>query len=262
MPQGEGAVPPSAQAVLLEGTKLLLEMGYCYSETAASFLRRLTDDEVERLAAAHDQGLLPLEACNSFIPGELSILDPSKRQELHDYVEKILFRASRLGIGIMVFGSGAARQIPEGMSREKGIAGIHEFLKMCNECGEQYGVTIAVEPLNRSECNVLNTVAEGAEMVRTLNLPRVRLLADAYHMYREQEKLSVLPKVADILVHVHVAEPPERVFPGRNGGEYLKQFAAVLKETGYDGRVSVECGYQDFKKEASSGCVFLKEVFA
>lgn len=68
------------------------------------------------------------------------------------------------------------------MSRGDGIAGIHDFLRMCNAYGEQYGVTIAIEPLNRRECNVLNTVAEGAEMVHALQLSKVRLLADAFHM--------------------------------------------------------------------------------
>ncbi|MGI5894822.1 MAG: sugar phosphate isomerase/epimerase family protein [Candidatus Merdivicinus sp.] len=262
MPQGEGQVPPSAEKVMREGTQTVLEAGYRYSETGAGFLGRLTEEEVSRLEEAHAQGKLPLEVCNSFIPGDLPILDPSKQQDLCVYVEKILSRASRLGIGIMVFGSGAARRIPDGMSREEGIAGIHKFLRMCNEYGEKYGVTIAIEPLNSSECNVLNTVAEGAKMVHTLNLPRVRLLADAFHMYCEKEDLSILKKEAEILVHIHVAEPPARVYPGRDGGEYLKQFAAALKDAGYDGRVSVECGYQDFEREIEPARVFLEEAFA
>lgn len=261
MPQGEGGFPASVDEVLLEGTKTVQTAGYDYSEISAGFLARLTDQQVERLAEASIQGKLQLETCNSFIPADLPICDQSRQEDLYRYVDKILYRASLFGIKIMVFGSGAARMIPREMNREEGITLIHTFLQKCNEYAEKYGITIAIEPLNASECNILNTVAEGAEMVRFLNLPRIRLLADAFHMYCEKEDFSVLTQQADILVHIHVAEPPERVYPGRDGGEYLKMFAAELIRSGYDERVSVECGYKDFVQDIASARTFLEEVF-
>ena len=262
MPQGEGQVPPSAERILLEGSKIVVDAGYHFSETSAGFLNQLSEEELSRLAEMRKAGGFPLEACNSFIPGDLPILAQGKREELRRYVERVLSRASRLGIRTMVFGSGAARRVPDGMSREEGAAGIRDFLRMCSEYGERYGVTIVIEPLNKRESNILNTVAEGAEMVRALSLPGVGLLADAYHMYLEEEDLSVLEKERDILTHIHVAEPPARVCPGRDGGGYLKRFAQALRKAGYCGRVSVECGYGDFQSEIKSARAFLEEVFA
>ncbi|MFQ9802211.1 MAG: sugar phosphate isomerase/epimerase family protein [Clostridia bacterium] len=174
--------------------QIIAEAGYSYSEICAGLLCELSEEEVARLAQAHGAGKLPLEVCNSFIPGDLPILEPGKQEALRRYTETVIARASRLGIDTIVFGSGKARRIPEGMSREEGIAGIHNFLRMCNAFGEQYDVTIAIEPLNRRECNVLNTVAEGAEMVHALQLSKVRLLADAFHMYCEAEDFSVLQR--------------------------------------------------------------------
>ncbi len=262
MPQGEGQVPPSVERMLLAGSKVVVEAGYHFSETSAGFLNQLSEEELSHLAEARKADGFPLEACNSFIPGSLPILDREKRDELRKYVERVLSRASRLGIETMVFGSGTARRIPDGMNREEGVAGIQDFLRMCSEYGERYGVTIVIEPLNKRESNVLNTVAEGAEMVRALNLSGVRLLADAYHMYLEEEDLSILEKERDILTHIHVAEPPARVYPGRDGGEYLTRFARALRKAGYCGRVSVECGYGDFQSEIRSARTFLEEVFA
>ena len=262
MPQGEEQIPASTESVLLEGTQIIAEAGYSYSEICAGLLCELSEEEVARLAQAHGAGKLPLEVCNSFIPGDLPILEPGKQEALRRYTETVIARASRLGIDTIVFGSGKARRIPEGMSREEGIAGIHNFLRMCNAFGEQYDVTIAIEPLNRRECNVLNTVAEGAEMVHALQLSKVRLLADAFHMYCEAEDFSVLQREREILVHIHVAEPPDRVYPGRDGGEYLMGFAQALQSSGYCGRVSVECGFTDFNSEIMSARAFLEEAFS
>ena len=260
MPQGEAEIPPSTESVLLEGAQIIVEAGYSYSEVSAGFLNQLTEEEVVSLARAHRDGKLPLEVCNCLIPGEFSIFDDEKKGGLQRYIEKILRRAARIGIDTVVFGSGAARRIPHGMNRAEGVSCIREFLRTCNSYCERYGITLAIEPLNKQECNVLNTVAEGAEMVRSLQLPKIRLLADAYHMYCEEEDLSILKKEQDLLVHIHVSEQPGRGYPGRDGGGYLTRFARALR--GYCGRVSIECSFSDFQAEIHPACTFLKGAFS
>ena len=47
---------------------------------------------------------------------------------------------------------------------------------------QSYGIVVCVEPLNRAESNFINTLQEGAEIVRRVNHPHIRLLADLYHM--------------------------------------------------------------------------------
>jgi hydroxypyruvate isomerase len=51
-------------------------------------------------------------------------------------------------------------------------------------------------------------------------------------MYRAGEPSEEVKKYADMLCHIHVAEPPERVFPGKNGGDYLRDFAYMLNSAG------------------------------
>lgn len=80
MPQGEEQIPASTESVLLEGTQIIAEAGYSYSEICAGLLCELSEEEVARLAQAHGAGKLPLEVCNSFIPGDLPILEPGKQR--------------------------------------------------------------------------------------------------------------------------------------------------------------------------------------
>ena len=261
MPEGDSGVPLSAEEVLTEGTKIVVDAGYDYSETGAGLIYQLSEEAVERLSEKASSGKLPLKACNSFIPGTFSITDKSCFKALEEYVDTVLRRSAKIGIETMVFGSGAARRIPDGMDRLTGRERIDDFLKMCSEYAEKYGIVIAIEPLNRRECNILNTVAEGAETAYRLNLSKIKLLADSFHMYCESEDLSILKDTAKILTHIHIAEPPERVYPGKSGGQYLTEFAKVLKESGYSGRVSIECGYSDFKADISAAKKFISEVF-
>ena len=116
---------------------------------------------------------------------------------------------SLLGVKIVVFGNGAVRRLPE-QNVTAEIRAIEDFLRMCNEKGGKYGVIVVLEPLNKKETNVFNTVSEGASLVRKLNLQNVRLLADSYHTFCENEPLLALEENGDILRHIHVAEVPDR----------------------------------------------------
>ena len=66
--------------------------------------------------------------------------------------------------------------------------------------------------------------------------------------------------VEDVLVHVHVSEP-DRSYPGKTGGEYLKQFALALGRTSYRGRVSVECTFADFPTDSGEAYKFVAQTF-
>ena len=62
-----------------------------------------------------------------------------------------------------------------------------DLLRQFAPLAEEQGVMIVVEPLNRGECNLINTVREGAEAVRRANHPAVKLLVDLFHMLRNGE---------------------------------------------------------------------------
>ena len=61
-------------------------------------------------------------------------------------------------------------------------------------CGRLEGTrtTLAIEPLNRKESNIINSVAEGVRFARQVNRPEIRVLADFYHIDEEREPLDTL----------------------------------------------------------------------
>jgi len=116
---------------------------------------------------------------------------------------------------------------------------------------QRHGVTMVVEPLNRSECNVLNTVAEAAAFVREVAHPSVRLLVDAFHWRRENETASAIVEAGDLIRHVHIATAKNRLAPGLEPQDFGPFFGA-LRQIGYDGRVSVEARFNNLAEEATT----------
>ena len=239
----------------------LAAMGFSYGEIAAAPLAAMTNEEFAALRREQQVGGLPIQAANCFLPGELSLFAPDQKEKLRGHVERVLHRAADLGIDTVVFGSEGARRIPKDTPREVGEDVIADFLTLCSRFCAQTGVTLVIEPLNKTECNVLNTVEEAARLARRLNLPQIRVLADAYHVFCEQEDFSVLSREREWLAHIHVAEPPGRMVPGADGGAYLACFGKALREAGYDGRVSIECRWEHFEAEMEQGLHFLKKSF-
>ncbi|GAB4069715.1 sugar phosphate isomerase/epimerase [Angustibacter speluncae] len=101
------------------------------------------------------------------------------------------------------------------------------------------GVTIAVEPLNRYETSVLNTVAQALEALGPLLGPGCGLLLDTYHQNIEER--SVPEAVA--LAGSHVAGVQVCANDrGAPGADHL-DWPAILRAldvTGYDGPLCIE----------------------
>jgi sugar phosphate isomerase/epimerase len=102
-----------------------------------------------------------------------------------------------------------------------------------------HGVTVVLEPLNKGETNFFNSVAEGIGLVDAIAHPNIQLLADIYHMLREDEGPESILKAGARLRHCHIAEKESRTSPGTKGDDFRPYFKA-LKAIGYQGGVSVE----------------------
>ena len=66
---------------------------------------------------------------------------------------------------------------------------------MSVEIAASHGVLIVAEPLNRGECNIINTVAEAMEYVQAVNHPNFNCLVDSYHLWLESAAKSEQPRV-------------------------------------------------------------------
>ena len=166
-------------------------------------------------------------------------------------------RAAQAGIQRIVFGSGAARHIPEGCASERAREQFTTLLSDLVPLARRNHLQVVLEPLNPGECNFITKVRAAAEIVRAVADPAIRLLADLYHMARAGETPADLAAVTDLLAHVHLAEHAERTAPGVAGDDF-RPFLAVLRRAGYDQRMSLECGRFDLLTELELGLATIR----
>jgi sugar phosphate isomerase/epimerase len=237
------------------------EAGYDYIEVSAQEVSGLSDTDFEALVARVKASPVPVRAANVFLPGSLKLTGPqvdAARQAQE--VDRVLTRLSALGVRTIVFGSGKAREIPEGFSREEAFRQLVAFGQLAAEAAARKGIVIALEPLRRQETNVINTAAEGLELVEAVDRPAFQLLVDFYHLTVEGEDPAVLVRAGRRLRHVHVANPTGRVFPREGTEAAYAPFFARLREIGYTGGVSVEAGTKDLAGDAKASLALLRKL--
>lgn len=187
---------------------------------------------------------LPVRACNSFLPGSLRSTGKDANHEgVLPYAETAFRRGQQAGIEVIVFGSSGSRRLHDDFPKSKAEQQFVSLLKKMGPLAEPYGITVAVEPLRRQECNFINTVIEGAQIVEQVNHPNIRLLFDIYHMLQNGEDPNDLKQVGHLLAHGHMAEKEKRTAPGSAGDDF-RPFFAVLKQIGYNGCISIEGKWQ------------------
>ncbi|HBB91308.1 MAG TPA: sugar phosphate isomerase/epimerase [Bacteroidales bacterium] len=231
----------------LSNAALLKQCGFRYLEGSVGrdLMPGKPDEEFLKKMAEFDTCKLPVIACNGFLPGTLKVTGP---EAMHDtvlsYAEVAFRRAEQAGIRIIVFGSSGARSIPEGFDRAEARNQFVSLLKRMGPIARKYQVTIAIESLQKSECNFINTVAEATSIAREVNDKNIRVLADIFHMLRENEGPSSILDAGDLLVHCHIAELRSRTAPGMDGDDFRPYFVA-LKKIRYHGGISIEGSWKN-----------------
>jgi sugar phosphate isomerase/epimerase len=230
-------------------------------ENIQSLLAGLTPDDQWKAPAP---AALPIVAACVLVPGSLKITGPeADLKKLQPYMLNVVKRAKICGITKLVFGSGAARNIPAGFDHEKASNQIIEFARMAAELAAKQGVTIVLEPLNKGETNVVNSVAEAMRYVKAVDHPAFQCLVDSYHFWLEDEPLENLRRAMPWIKHVHVADKDGRVAPGLSGKADYRPFFRVLKQGGYEGTVSFEGhAMPDFDVTAPKVLEFVKKQWA
>lgn len=240
---------------------IMKQNGYSYIEEGVGKFLMPGKDEVEfkNILEGLADFPLPVKACNNFIPGNLKSVGPeSVHKDILEYVETAFRRAEMVGVEIIVFGSGGSRSIPEGFSREEALK---QFVNLCKNMApiaEKYNVLVVLEPLNKRECNFINSVAEGGEIVQEVNHPNFQLLADIYHMKMDDEDPENIVKYGQFIKHIHIAEKMDRAVPGTNNEDFGPYFSA-LKKINYQGMISIEARWEDMETQAPLGIKTIKQ---
>ena len=239
----------------------LYSVGYRYVEEGVSRSfspREVTEEQFKEKLAAFKKAKLKIHAANVFVPSQVRLNGPELSEPVVlGYVDTVMRRAKAAGLRVIVLGSSGARNIPDGYDREKAKAEFVDIVRKMAGVAKKYGIVIAMENLNKSECNFVNSLAEGLEIAKEVDHPNFRLTADIYHMLRENDPPDAIRAAGKYLVHGHIAENKDRARPGKNGEDFRPYFQA-LKDIGFKGVVTMECRWTDIRQEAAEALVYLQ----
>ena len=122
---------------------------------------------------------------------------------------------------------------------ERGVQNSAEVLFRIAEKAKLEDIAIGLEVVNRYETNLLNTGAEGVEMVKRIGSDNVYVHLDTYHMHIEESGLSnAIRACGDHLGYFHVGES-HRGYLGSGNIDFQDIFRA-LAEISYTGPITFE----------------------
>ena len=234
--------------------------GFDYIEPPVSAAAAWSEEEFEQYLELAKNAPIPVPSFNVLFPGEIALLAPdADEQRIAQYLRGAFARVRKFGGKKVVFGSGKSRKRPESLPYDAAFRRLIAITRLMGDIADQYGITLTVEPLNRGETNMINSVGEGACLAAAVNHPRVKLLADYYHITEEHEPPEDLTRVGGI-AHCHIATAEGRRAP-REAEEGFKTLFAAMKRTGYDGLISVEGKADDLATEGPVCVQLLKKLW-
>lgn len=244
---------PLKTEVDYELIKMIKEAGFDFVEMRAMLVSSLSDEEFEKLYNTLKELKLDCDCCCALFPKTIRVTGKTVNfDEIKAYIEKTFTRCKKLGAKKIVFGSAPARALDEETDLETGYEQICEVInKAIVPACEKHDMMVVMEPLRADACNFINTLSDGARVVKTVNSSSIMLLADTIHMMSNNDNYEDVLKYKDILKHIHIAEL-ERIMPEDGYSDYITRVLENLNIIGYDGTISFESkngnGLESMKK--------------
>jgi D-psicose/D-tagatose/L-ribulose 3-epimerase len=193
-------------------------------------------------AALAETGLTPY-VVGAMVPGrDLVATDAETVEATRDYLRACIDLASDAGAGAVCGPFYAAtgrvwRMDPE--TRAAAYTQLREGLGPLVEYAAARGVVLGIEPLNRYETSLINTVDQALEALDGLLGPHLGLALDTYHLnIEERSSADAVRRAAEHLVHVQVCGS-DRGAPGGDQTDW-PAFLDALDEVGYTGPLDIE----------------------
>ncbi|MRG44694.1 TIM barrel protein [Chitinophaga sp. SYP-B3965] len=136
--------------------------------------------------------------------------------------------------------------------REWCINGLKESVKVAAD----HGVVIGLEPLNRFETDMINTVDQALELVKEVDSPHLQILLDTFHANIEEKNIpAAIRKIGKaLLCHIQGNES-DRGTPGTGHLDWpgIKE---ALVEIGYEGAIVLETFGAPSAALAKAACIW------
>lgn len=163
-------------------------------------------------------------------------------QATQQYLIHCVSVASRLGARIVAgpfyAATGRVWRMTPGERRQT-VGDLRRNLAPVVDAAAKSGVTIAIEPLNRYETSLINTVEQAMDALDPLLGEGLGLAIDSYHLNIEEKSIPAAIRTAgDVLAHVQVCGNDR----GAVGDDHIDwpRFLDALDDVGYTGPLNLE----------------------
>lgn len=222
---------------LAENMAKIKRLGYDGVELAVRDANLLQLDELDSLLKQNSLPVPAIGTGQAFGEDGLSFTNPDEniRQQAIDRVKSHVELAGHLD-AVVIIGLIRGQNVKEvGIERaENWFSGA---LLACNYENPQ--VKIAIEPINRYETDLINTVKAGLRFLDKLKLDNVGLLLDTFHMNIEDPSIIESIRMAgERVFHFHIADS-NRWYPGAGHIDF-RHIIDTLCKIKYQGFMSAE----------------------
>jgi D-psicose/D-tagatose/L-ribulose 3-epimerase len=173
---------------------------------------------------------------------DLAVQDAEAVASTQGYLRHCVDFAATLGSGVVagpMYAAVGRVWRMEADERTLTVERVANGLRPVAEHAGERGVKLAIEPLNRYETSLLNTVDQGLGLLDALDHPSAGLLLDTFHMNIEEKDPAAAARAAgDRIAHVHACGT-DRGAPGADSFDW-PPFVSALDEAGYDGPMCIE----------------------
>ena len=233
---------PFFPTALVEKLAFVKELGFEAYEIDGSVLVKQFAEVKE---AMEKTGLSVSSVCGGY-RGWIGDFNTEKRLQAVLDITKILECAGEIGAtGIVVpaaWGMFSLRLPPmtPPRSHEDDEVALLDSLSMLNAVAARTNTTVFLEPLNRYEDHMINTVEYAQSLIVKGGFKHVKITADFFHMNIEEKNIgNTIREFQDYIGHIHIADS-HRYQPGDGHMDFTDGFAALL-EIGYTGYMAFEC---------------------
>lgn len=251
--------------------RFIKETGYEGVEVAPFTLAPLATDvtperrkELKQVASDNGLDIIGLHWLLAKTNGfHMTTADADVRKKTADYLGDLTDLCADLGGTLMVLGSPLQRSLQPGVTQEQAFDNALEVIRNVIPRLADRGVDLLLEPLTIKETDFMISCDQAAKMIEAINHPRVALHQDVKAMLGEGKPLpEIIRSHGGITRHFHANDENLRG-PGMGEIDYVPIFKA-LKETGYNGWVSVEVF--DYtpgaEKTAIDSLTYMKDVWS
>ncbi len=173
------------------------------------------------------------------IKRDLASSDKKIREQTIAYLIKCIDYAKFISAKLVIVVPAAVSKLAPSLSKKEDWKNSVKAVQEVAKYAEKKDILLAIEPINRYETYLVNSVQDALGYAREVNSSHVKVMADTFHMNIEERDIPEAIRIAgDNLINVHIADS-NRCSVGR-GHINFKALIKALKEINYQYALTLE----------------------